>query len=85
VLANILASQKDLDSYGEIFNVGTGVGTDIQTIANLISSYQIHIPERPGEVLHSRACNRKIAEQLGWNFNVNVVEWIKKEVTHGHG
>ena len=83
VLANILASQKDLDSYGEVFNVGTGVGTDIQTIADLISPYQIHIPERPGEVLHSRACNKKIIEKLGWNFNVNVVEWIKKEVTHG--
>lgn len=78
VLANILASQKDLDTYGEVFNVGTGEAIKIEDIANLISSYQISIPERPGEVLHSKSDISKIKEKLGWNYSISVLDWIKK-------
>lgn len=78
VNANILASQKDLSKYGEVFNVGTGIGTEILDIANLISSYQIKVPERKGEVLHSRADIKKIKESLNWNCSISVLEWIKK-------
>jgi UDP-glucose 4-epimerase len=83
VLANILASQKYLDSYGEVFNVGTGEGIEIKEIADLISSYQIFISERPGEVLHSRSNNDKIKEKLGWNYSIKVLDWIKKQVKNG--
>lgn len=79
VLANILASQKELKTYGEVYNVGTGVGTEIKQIADLISSYQISIPERPGEVLHSRASIDKIKNDLAWNYSINVLDWIKKQ------
>jgi UDP-glucose 4-epimerase len=79
VYANILASQKDLSSYGEVYNVGTGNGIEIKEIANLISSYQITIPERPGEVLHSRSSINKIKNDLGWNYNINVLDWIRKQ------
>lgn len=78
VLANILASQKDLDSYGEVFNVGTGEAIKIEDIADSISSYQISIPERPGEVLHSRSDITKIKEKLGWSYSISVLDWIKK-------
>ena len=78
VYANILASQKDIDSYGEVFNIGTGTGTEIQEVADLMSSYQIKIPERPGEVLHSTANIDKVKEWFGWNYSVKVLEWIKK-------
>ena len=77
VRANILASQKELDSYGEVFNVGTGSGVIIKEIADLISDYQIHISERPGEVLHSRSSIDKIKQTLGWNYTINVLDWIK--------
>jgi UDP-glucose 4-epimerase len=80
VRANILASQTDLETYGEVFNVGTGDGTAIETIANLISEYQVHIPERPGEVMHSRASITKIKDQLGWTPTIDVVDWVKKNV-----
>jgi len=83
VIANILASQRDLDSYGEVFNVGTGEGIEIKEIADLISSYQIFIPERPGEVLHSRSNNDKIKTYLGWNYNIKVLDWIKKQIKNG--
>jgi UDP-glucose 4-epimerase len=79
VYANILASEKDLDYYGEVFNVGTGVGIKISDIADLISSYQVKIPERLGEVLHSRSDNSKIKEKLGWNYSISVLDWIKTQ------
>jgi UDP-glucose 4-epimerase len=78
VLANILAFQKDLNTYGEVFNVGTGEAIKIEDIANLISPYQISIPERPGEVLHSKSDISKIKEKLGWNYSISVLDWIKK-------
>ena len=80
VLANILASEKDLDEFGEVFNVGTGEGTEIQTIADLISDYQSSIPARSGELMHSRANTDKIKDKLGWRYKVKVVEWIKKNL-----
>jgi UDP-glucose 4-epimerase len=80
VNANILASQKEVEHYGEVFNVGTGVGTKIEDVANLISSYQIKIPERPGEVLHSRADISKIKNVFGWNYSKNVLDWINSKV-----
>lgn len=78
VLANILASQKDIKVYGEVYNVGTGVGTRIKEIADLISTYQISIPERSGEILHSRASIDKIKNDFCWNYSINVLDWIKK-------
>jgi UDP-glucose 4-epimerase len=83
VNANIFASQNNLESYGEVFNVGTGVGTEIKEIANLISSYQIFIDERPGEVLHSRSNIDKIKNQLRWNYTINVLEWIERQIKNG--
>jgi UDP-glucose 4-epimerase len=83
VYANILASQKNLDNYGEVFNVGTGKGIVIKDIANVISSYQIFIPERPGEVLHSRANIDKIKTHLEWNYNIQVLEWIESQIKNG--
>jgi len=79
VYANVLASQKEIDNYGEVFNVGTGEGTEIKGIADIISSYQIFVPERPGEVLHSRANIDKVKNKLGWNYNIKVLDWIKKQ------
>jgi len=79
VLANILASQKELKNYGEVYNVGTGKGIHIKEIADLISSYQMSVPERPGEVLHSRASIDKIKNDLGWNYSINVLDWIKNK------
>lgn len=78
VYANILASQKNLDEYGVVFNIGTGIPTEIQKVADLISSYQIRIPQRSGEVLHSTANIDKVKTDLGWNWSINVLDWIEK-------
>jgi len=78
VYANILATQRDLEQYGQVFNIGTGEGTEIQTIADLISDYQITVPQRLGEVMHSTANIDKVKDILGWNWSINVIDWIEK-------
>ena len=78
VYANILATQRDLEQYGEVFNIGTGVPTEIQAVADLVSDYQITIPARPGEVMHSRANIDKAQKVLGWKWSIKVIDWIKK-------
>jgi UDP-glucose 4-epimerase len=80
VYANIIATQRDLDEYGQVFNIGTGEGTEIQTIADLISDYQITIPQRSGEVMHSTANIDKVKEILGWRWSINVIEWVRKNL-----
>ena len=66
VYANILATQRDLEEYGQVFNIGTGEGTEIQTIADLID-YQITLPQRSGEVMHSANID-KVTKSLGWKW-----------------
>lgn len=73
--ANLMASKATLTSYGEIFNVGTGVGISIKEVADLISQDQIYFPERPGEVIHSRANIDKI-RKIGWEPKVDLRQWI---------
>lgn len=80
VEANILATQRELLKYGEVFNVGTGIGTSIESIADLISFNRINLPERPGEVLHSRANIDKIRNVLKWEPKVNVLDWIREQL-----
>ena len=74
-----LASQRDIERHGEVFNVGTGERTEIQDVADLISDYQVMIPERPGEVLHSTANIGKIKETLGWSPSINVMDWLRMD------
>jgi len=61
-----------------VFNIGTGIGTEVQEVADIISDYQIKIPKRPGEVLHSTANIDKVKNVLGWKWSIGVIDWIKK-------
>lgn len=80
VSANILATQRETLEFGGVFNVGTGIGTTIESIADLISSDHVYLPERPGEVIHSRANIDKIMEQLKWEPKIDVLKWIKTQL-----
>ena len=79
VEANLLSSKVNLTSYGEIFNVGTGIGISIKEVADLISENQIYLPERPGEVIHSRANIDKI-RKIGWEPKIDLKQWIKTQL-----
>ena len=81
--ANILAALKDIpdECYGQVYNVGNGINYSVNEIADAISSSQVNVPPRLGEVRISLADNSKLKETFGWTPKINLIEWIKgKEV-----
>ena len=70
--ATILGIEKD-EASGEIFNVGTGIPTDVIMVAeSLIKNYKVDVPitisgnYRVGDIRHNYACLKKIKEKLGF-------------------
>lgn len=79
--ANILAAYKDVadECYGQVYNVGNGINYSVNEIANAISSNQINISPRLGEVRISLADNSKLKETFGWSPKINLIEWIEQK------
>ncbi|WP_034980399.1 NAD-dependent epimerase/dehydratase family protein [Epilithonimonas tenax] len=70
---------------GEVFNVGTGVATDVLTVAKtLISSYGIDVPVsitgnfRLGDIRHNFADITKIKSKLGFEPKFDFTQGIKR-------
>lgn len=83
VNANVMAaiSNSEPESYGEVYNVGTGVSYTVNEIADMISPFQCNIAPRKGEARESLANVDKIYENFGWKPKVNLKEWM--EENHG--
>ena len=77
-LANLTVAEKDVDVYGEVYNVGTGKPLSIKKIASMFSDDVIHLPPRPAEARHSSASISKIKRTYGWEPKVNLEEWVKE-------
>jgi dTDP-L-rhamnose 4-epimerase len=84
VAATILGIEKQ-EANGHVFNVGTGVPTDVLEVANsLIKAYDISVSVtvtgrfRLGDIRHNYADLRKIKERLGFEPKVYFKEGIKK-------
>lgn len=84
VNATILGIEKE-EANGEVFNVGTGVATDVLTVANsLIAAYGIEVPVtvtgnfRLGDIRHNYADLTKINTCLGFKPKVCFKEGIQK-------
>jgi UDP-N-acetylglucosamine 4-epimerase len=88
VQANIKAFELDLINNHEVFNVACGQQTSLNemiAISNKISNKQLipnYMPERPGDVKHSRASIDKAREILGFEPRIlfqegleNVFNW----------
>jgi len=80
VRANLQAATVTLDKYGGVYNVGTGESIAIEHIARMISDYQIHLPPRLGEVLHSRADITKIKNDFGWEPTIRLGDWLSENI-----
>jgi UDP-glucose 4-epimerase len=93
VRANVLALQH---SGSGIFNVGTGVETDVNTLFHHLRSQtgskcvEKHAEAKKGEQLRSVLDNREIARTLGWQVTVpledglrQTVEYFRNESAHG--
>ena len=83
VEATILGIEKE-EANGEIFNVGTGVATDVLTVAQgLIENYGIEVPVtisgnyRLGDIRHNYADMRKISEKLGFQPKFSFSQGLK--------
>ncbi|MBL0738866.1 SDR family NAD(P)-dependent oxidoreductase [Flavobacterium sp. GN10] len=84
VAATILGIEKE-EANGHVFNVGTGVATDVLEVANsLIAAYNINVPVtvtgrfRLGDIRHNFADLTKIKDRLGFEPTVYFNEGIKK-------
>ncbi len=90
--ATILGIEKE-EANNEVFNVGTGVATDVITVAeNLIKNYCIDVPVtisgnyRLGDIRHNYADLSKINRELGfspkYSFEVGLKEftnWVNTQ------
>ena len=84
VNATILGIEKE-EANGHVFNVGTGVATDVLEVANsLIEAYNINVPVtvtgkfRLGDIRHNFADLTKIKSILGFEPKVLFKEGIEK-------
>tara|TARA_X000000950_G_scaffold283317_1_gene383883 strand:- start:250 stop:1230 length:981 start_codon:yes stop_codon:yes gene_type:complete len=60
----------------DIFNVGTGIPTSVNYIANKLGGKKIHIPKRPGEPDRSQANIKKIKKILKWKPLISIDKGI---------
>jgi len=84
VAATIFGIEKS-EANGQVFNVGTGVATDVLEVANsLIKAYEINVPVtvtgkfRLGDIRHNYADLNKIKNLLGFEPKVYFKEGIEK-------
>lgn len=84
VEATLLGLEKD-EANNEVFNVGTGVATDVLQVANgLITNYGIEVPVtvsgnyRLGDIRHNYADLTKIKSMLGFEPKVSFSEGLTK-------
>ena len=79
VNANAAISFEELDTWGEVYNIGYGKNWSIQEIADAISKDQIHLSGRPGEMRETLADIRKAKAELTWKPKVDILDWIKRQ------
>ena len=76
-LASIFPLKKDGHDYtGEVFNVGSGKNYSIKEIADCISDNQVYIDKRDGEMETTLADISKIGSVIGWQPEIDVLEWV---------
>jgi UDP-glucose 4-epimerase len=75
--ANILAATTDHTSYGEVFNVGTGINYSVLELAAMISNNTVMVAPRVAEAYITLADNSKIKSVLGWEPKENLKDYIK--------
>jgi len=94
--ANILALTTELSEKFTAFNIGTGIGTTVNQLAEKIREFcqrcwteggrsetvpePTHGPARPGDLRSNLVSAQKAAEQLGWQPQVDLNEGLQRTV-----
>lgn len=90
VEANVIAaSTTSQAAIGEVFNIGSGVNSNIHDLVKMISGKEsplegsdfIYIPERFGESRETLADCTKAYHLLKWKHKTKLSDWIKQYVT----
>lgn len=79
--ANHLVSISDFKFKGDVFNIGSGRSYSINQIAIKIEKDKhkhTTMPERIGELRHSKANIEKITNSLKWSPSIDLMEWLDK-------
>lgn len=85
VHANMMALEYDTS---DVFNIGTGVETDVNTLYQIIKEYsgvnteEIHGPQKAGEQLRSCLSFSKADRILNWKPGVNLNQGLKTTVEY---
>tara|TARA_B100001057_G_C22810416_1_gene935183 strand:+ start:880 stop:1863 length:984 start_codon:yes stop_codon:yes gene_type:complete len=61
----------------EIFNLGTGRPTSVNSIVKLLGCKSINIPKRPGEPDLTSANINKVKKELNWKPKISIKEGVK--------
>jgi UDP-glucose 4-epimerase len=83
VRANLLALELQAEATNEIFNIGTGIETDVNTLFHILQRYlgtdfpENHAPAKAGEQLRSVLDARRSERQLGWRPTVDLETGLK--------
>lgn len=82
VEANILASQFVSSkhnyprTWGQVYNIGTGINYSINQIADMIGENKLHIEARIGEARHTLSDSSKAMRDFGWKPKISFESWI---------
>ena len=77
VTANILAWQSNIKN-GEAINIGSGIETSVNQIADYIGGERVNISPRPGEMKQVRADITLAKKLLKWQPTVKLEDGIKQ-------
>jgi UDP-glucose 4-epimerase len=82
VNANVLAatSNVEFESFGQVYNVGTGTNHSVNQVARMISDKTTNVAPRLGESLVTLANNQKLRKTFGWEPTVKLEEWIASQL-----
>lgn len=72
-----LAAWKSKVKNGEAINIGSGIETSVNKIAQYIGGKSVRIDSRPGEMKRAQAEISKAKKLLGWKAKVSLEEGIK--------
>ncbi len=76
--ACVLAMESDKLNGMEIINTGGERAISVNFLADLIGGEKKYLPERSGDVMHTKADIQKAKELLGWSPKISFEEGVKK-------
>tara|TARA_B100001123_G_scaffold293246_1_gene326825 strand:+ start:223 stop:1200 length:978 start_codon:yes stop_codon:yes gene_type:complete len=76
-LIDIMIKAANSNRIGEIYNVGSGKETSINSVANIIGGKKVYLPKRPGEPDQSLADITKIKRHLNYKSKISIREGVE--------